>query len=134
MTKTRTVWHSTTTRLVMLGTFTLAPLGAAGAWQAATQPVYRPVPPSVQFQQDAQQNKLRDDLQKNQLQQQLRQNVSDVAGRTTQDDAQAKAQRDQAQRERDRAAQQDLIDRQRDIAELPRVVPKDLPKRQHHDD
>lgn len=134
MNKTRIVWHSPMTRLLVSGTFALAPLGVAGAWQAATQPatqpVIRPVPPSVQFQQDAQQNKLRDDLQKSQLQQQLRQGVSDVAGRPTQDDARAREQRQkaqQAQRDRDRAAQQDLLDRQR-AAGLPRVVPQELPR------
>lgn len=134
MTKTRIVWHSSMTRLLLSGTFALAPMGAASAWQAATQPTIRPVSPSVQFQQDAQQQKVRDDLQKSQLQQQLRQGVANISARTAQDDASAREQREkaqQAQRERDRAAQQDLLDRQRDAADLPRVVPKELPRREH---
>lgn len=131
MTMTRNFWHGPLKRLLLTGVLTFVPLGAVCAWQAATQPTIRPVPPSVQFQQDAQQQKLRDDLQKSQQQQQLRQGVAEVAGRTSGDDAGARKQREQArqaQHERDRAAQQDLLDRQRDDAALGRVIPMEFPR------
>ncbi|WP_447735264.1 hypothetical protein [Rhodanobacter soli] len=131
MTITRLAWHSPPIRMLLAGLLTLAPLGAACAWQqSGTQPVIRPVPPNVRFQQDAQQQQLRDELQKSQLQQQLHQSVSDNAKRPTAKDARARRQLDQAdeaQRDRDRARQQDLLDRERDAANLPRVVPQALP-------
>jgi transcription elongation GreA/GreB family factor len=64
------------------------------------------------------------------LQQQLRQRVSDNAKLPTAKDARARRQldqADQAQRDRERARQQDLLDRERDAADLPRVVPQALP-------
>jgi len=131
MTITRPAWHSPLLRTLLAGVLALAPLGAACAWQQpGTQPVIRPVPPSVRFQQDAQQQHVRDELQKSQLQQQLQQSVSDNAKRPMANDARAREQldqADQAQRDRDRARQQDLLDRERAAAELPRVVPKALP-------
>ena len=131
MTSTRPAWHSPLLRALLAGVLTLAPLGAACAWQqSGTQPVIRPVSPSVRFQQDAQQQQVRDELQKSQLQQQLRQSVSDNAKRPMAKDARARRQLDQAdeaQRDRDRARQQDLLDRERDAANLPRVVPQALP-------
>ncbi|MDW2981433.1 MAG: hypothetical protein WBG81_12155 [Rhodanobacter sp.] len=129
MTITRPAWHSPLLRTLLAGVLALAPLGAACAWQQpGTQPVIRPVPPSVRFQQDAQQQQVRDELQKSQLQQQLQQSVSDNAKRPMTDDARRQLeQADQAQRERERARQQDLIDRERAAADLPRVVPKTLP-------
>jgi hypothetical protein len=118
-------------RTLLAGVLALAPLGAACAWQqSGAQPVIRPVPPSVRFQQDAQQQQVRDELQKSQLQQQLQRNVSDNAKRPMAKDARARRQLDQAddaQRDRDRARQQDLLDRERDAANLPRVVPQALP-------
>jgi hypothetical protein len=129
MTITRPAWHSPLLRTLLAGVLALAPLGAACAWQqTGTRTVIRPVPPSVRFQQDAQQQHVRDELQKSQLQQQLRQSVSDNAKRPA--DARARRQldqADQAQRDRDRARQQDLLDRERDAADLPRVVPQALP-------
>lgn len=132
MTITRPAWHSPLLRTLLAGVLALAPLGAACAWQqqSGTQPVIRPVPPSVRFQQDAQQQQVRDELQKSQLQQQLQRNVSDNAKRPMAKDARARRQLDQAdeaQRDRDRARQQDLLDRERDAANLPRVVPQALP-------
>ncbi|GAA0889013.1 hypothetical protein [Rhodanobacter soli] len=131
MTITRLAWHSPLIRALLAGVLTLAPLGAACAWQqSGTQPVIRPVPPNVRFQQDAQQQQVRDELQKNQLQQQLQQSVSDNAKRPMANDARTREQldqADQAQRDRDRARQQDLLDRERAAAELPRVVPQALP-------
>jgi hypothetical protein len=118
-------------RTLLAGVLALAPLGAACALQqSGAQPVIRPVPPSVRFQQDAQQQQVRDELQKSQLQQQLQRNVSDNAKRPMAKDARARRQLDQAdeaQRDRDRARQQDLLDRERDAANLPRVVPQALP-------
>lgn len=131
MTITRPAWHSPLIRTLLAGVLTLAPLGAACAWQqSGKQPVIQPVPSSVRFQQDAQQQQVRDELQKSQLQQQLRQNVADNAKRPAANDARALQQldqADQAQRDRDRARQQDLLDRERAAADLPRVVPKALP-------
>ena len=127
MTITRPAWHSPLLRTLLAGVLTLAPLGAACAWQqSGTQPVSS----SVRFQQDAQQQQVRDELQKSQLQQQLRQSVSDNAKRPVANDARAREQldqADQAQRDRDRARQQDLIDREHAAADLPRVVPQALP-------
>lgn len=118
--------------MLLAAVLALAPLGAACAWQqqAARSPAIQPVPPSVRFQQQAQQQQLNDDLQKSQLQQQLQQGVSDNAKRPMAKDPRAQRQLDQAaqaQRDRERARQQDLLDRQRDAPELPRVVPQELP-------
>lgn len=130
MTKTPTVWHNPLTRLLLTGAVAFVPLGTAAAWQSNTQPVIRPVPPSVQFQQQAQQQKARDDLQLSQQQQQLHQGVSDTAKRPVANDPRTQQQLDsaqQAQRKRDRAAQQDLLNRAQDAPPLPRVVPKAMP-------
>ena len=130
MTKTRTVWHNPLTRLLLTAAMAFVPLGTVAAWQSTTQPVIRPVPPSVQFQQQAQQQKARDDLQQSQQQQQLHQGVSDTAKRPAANDQRTQQQLDsaqQAQRERDRAAQQDLLNRAQDTQPLPRVVPKAMP-------
>ena len=131
MTITRPAWHSPLIRALLAGVLTLAPLGAACAWQqSGTQPAIRPVPPNVRFQQDAQQQQVRDELQKSQLQQQLQQSVSDNAKRPMANDARTREQfdqADQAQRDRDRARQQDLLDRERAASDLPRVMPQALP-------
>lgn len=132
MTITSPSRHYPLLRMLLAGALALAPLGAACAWQqqAPRSPVIQPVSPSVRFQQQAQQQQLRDDLQKSQLQQQLQQGVSDNAKRPMSKDARARRQLDQAaqaQRERERAQQQDLLDRQRAASELPRVVPQARP-------
>jgi hypothetical protein len=118
-------------RVLLLGALALAPLGAACAWQSAKQPTsWVAQSPSVQFQQTVQQQQTRDQLQKSQLQQQLHQGVADKAKRPTASDPRSQQQLDhaaRAQSERDRAAQQDLLNRQRDASTLPRVVPKALP-------
>lgn len=122
-------------RTLLIGALALAPLGVACAWQSATQPVNRVAQsPSQQFQQSAQQQQTRDQLQKSQLEQQLHQGVADNAKRPTASDPRSQQQlddADRAQRERDRANQQDLLDRERDTSTLPRVVPKDLPAPTH---
>ncbi len=72
-----------------------------------------PPPPAVQFQQTAQQQQLRDRLQKDQLRQQLQQSVSDNAKRPLPADSPNRQQLDQAdaaRRDRNRAAQQDLLE------------------------
>jgi hypothetical protein len=92
------------------------------AWQAVPPPrqakppvwILTPPPAAVQFQQSAQQQQLRDQLQKSQLQSSLHQSVSDQSRRVGTQDASTRARRDQtdqAQLDRDRAAQQDLLDR-----------------------
>ena len=120
---------------LLIGALALAPIGVACAWQAVTQPATRPqlaaAPPDMQFQQAVQQQQVRDQLQKSQLQQQLHQSVSDNAKRPNANDPQMLKQlnqADQARRDRDRAAQQDVVDRYRDrAASLPRVIPQDTP-------
>jgi hypothetical protein len=128
MTITRSVLHCPMTRALLAGALALAPLGAACAWQAA-------IPSSqLQYQQAARQQQTRDQLQKNQLAQQLHQDVADNARRPTAKDARTQRQLDEAdraQRARDYANQQDLLDRDRDAATLPRVIPKDLPAPPH---
>jgi len=116
------------TRALLTGALALAPLGAACAWQAATPPS------NLQYQQTVQQQQTRDQLQKSQLSQQLHQDVADNARRPTANNARAQQQLDaaeRAQRARDRANQQDLLDRDRAATALPRVVPKDLPAPPH---
>ena len=128
MTITRNVLHGPMTRALLTGTLALAPLGGAWAWQSATQSS------NLQYQQTARQQQTRDQLQKSQLQQQLHQGVADNARRPTAKDARIQQQLDaaeRAQRARDRANQQDLLNRERDAATLPRVVPKDLPAPPH---
>lgn len=122
-------------RTLLIGALALAPFGAACAWQSATQPASRAAQSSsLQFQQSAQQQQTRDQLQKSQLEQQLHQGVADNARRPTASDPRSQQQlddADRAQRERERANQQDLLDRERDTSTLPRVVPKDLPAPTH---
>ena len=125
MTITRIASHHPGMRALLLGALVLAPLGVACAWQSNSQQSS-----GQQFQQNAQQQQTRDQLQKSQLEQQLRQSVSDNAKRPTANDPRAQQQldaADRAHRERVRASQQDLLDRERDAPALPRVVPKDLP-------
>jgi hypothetical protein len=135
MTITRVVLHNPMMRTLLTGALTLAPLGIVCAWQSGTQPAIKPVQSSsLQFQQTAQQQQTRDQLQKSQLEQQLHQGVADNAKRPTASDPRSQQQlndADRAQRERDRANQQDLLDRERDAPALPRVVPKDLPAPTH---
>ncbi|HWX67819.1 MAG TPA: hypothetical protein VNZ27_15485 [Rhodanobacter sp.] len=130
MTITRIVSHSFEIRALLIGVLALAPLATAGAWQS-TQSAQSA---AQQFQQTAQQQQVSDQLQKSQLEQQLHQSVSDNAKRPTANDPRNQQQldaADRAQRERDRASQQDLLNRERDAAKLPRVVPKDLPAPTH---
>ncbi|HEV2681900.1 MAG TPA: hypothetical protein VGV14_15460 [Rhodanobacter sp.] len=127
---TRIVSHSFEIRALLIGVLALAPLGAAGAWQS-TQSAQSA---AQQYQQTAQQQQVSDQLQKSQLEQQLHQSVSDNAKRPTASNPRTQQQldaADRAQRERDRASQQDLLNRERDAAKLPRVVPKDLPEPTH---
>ncbi|MEO8998901.1 MAG: hypothetical protein ABI227_09565 [Rhodanobacter sp.] len=128
MTITRVAFHYPMMRTLLAGVLALVPLGAACAWQSATQSS------SLQFQQAAQQQQTRDQLQKSQLEQQLHQGVADNAKRPTTNDPRAQQQLDEAdraQRERDRANQQDLLNRERDSSTLPRVVPTDIPVPAH---
>ncbi|MFC5435339.1 hypothetical protein ACFPME_02140 [Rhodanobacter umsongensis] len=124
----RNVSHAPLVRVLLAGVLALAPLGAACAWQNRAQAS------GQQYRQTAQQQQTRDQLQKSQLQQQLRQGVSDNARRPNATDARTQRQQDEAdraQRARDRANQQDLLDRERGAPVLPRVVPKDLPTPAH---
>lgn len=135
MTITRVVFHNSMMYTLLIGALALAPLGVACAWQSSTQPAIKPVQSSsLQFQQTAQQQQTRDQLQKSQLEQQLHQGVADNAKRPTASDPRSQQQlndADRVQRDRDRANQQDLLDRERDAPALPRVVPKDLPAPTH---
>jgi hypothetical protein len=111
MTITRVVPHYSMMRTLLVGVLALAPLSAACTWQSTTQSS------GQQFQQAAQQQQTRDQLQKSQMQEQLRQNVADNAKRPTSTDPRTQQQlddADRAQRDRDRANQQDLLDRERD--------------------
>jgi hypothetical protein len=128
MTITRIVRHFPLRHALLFGAMVALP-GIAGAWQSK-QPVIRPVPANVQFQQAARQQHTTDQLQKSQLQQQLHQSVSDNAKLPTSSDVRSQQQLDEAdraQRDRDRASQQDLLNRERDASNLPRVVPKEMP-------
>ncbi|WP_254423887.1 hypothetical protein [Rhodanobacter sp. C03] len=109
--------------LWMTGVLALLPLGAACAVQPAQAN-------SAQYQQTVQQQQTRDQLQKSQQQQQLHQDVSDNAKRPLANNPQAQQQMDQAdraQQDRDHATQQDLLNRQQNAADLPRVVPQPQP-------
>lgn len=134
MTITRTAPHFLRVHaLLVLGALLFVLPAIASAWQTRAQPaqpVIRPVPSSVRFQQAAQQQHATDQLQKSQLQQQLHQSVSDNAKRPTVKDVRTQRQLDAAdsvQRDRDRARQRDLLDRERDSSNLPRVIPKAMP-------
>lgn len=114
---------------VLGGAIVLASGGSALAWQNKPQLVVPP-PSNTQFEQTVQQQQVRDQLQKSQLQQQLHQSVSDMAKRPASADTNLQKQlqqADQAQAQRDRAAQQDQVDRYRSQSALPRVVPQPLP-------
>lgn len=118
-------------RLVLLpllgGAIALASGGSALAWQSSKPQLVVPPPSNTQFQQTVQQQQVRDQLQKSQLQQQLHQSVSDMAKHPASSDTSLQKQlrqADQAQAERDRAAQQDQIDRYQGQAALPRVLPQ----------
>jgi hypothetical protein len=123
MTITRIIKRSFVTHILLAGTLALLPLGVACAWQSTQAQAAR-------FQQTVQQQQTRDQLQKSQQQQQLQQNVSDNAKLPLANNAQAQQQieqADRAQQDRDRATQQDLLDRQQNAADLPRVVPQTQP-------
>jgi len=120
MTITRVIKHFPVTHTLLAGVLALSPLGVACAMQAQ----------SAQFQQTVQQQQTRDQLQKSQQQQQLHQNVSDNAKLPLANNTQAQQQieqADRAQQDRDRAAQQDLLNRQQNAADLPRVLPQTQP-------
>jgi preprotein translocase subunit SecF len=129
MTITRNAFPGSLNWMLLLGMLALVPVGVAGAWQST--PASRSAQSSsLQYQQSARQQQTRDQLQKSQLQQQLHQGVSDNARLPNAANARSQRQQDEAeraQRDRDRASQQDLLDRERDTSTLPRVIPKDLP-------
>lgn len=137
MTITRFVKHFSVTRQQWLAAvLMLSPLGLAFAWQSSTTPVKPSAlpalapSPSAQFQQTVQQQQVRDQVQKSQLQQRLRQHVSDTTKRPFANDLKAQQQLDQAshaQQDRNRASQQDLLNRYQNAPVLPRVLPKSLP-------
>ena len=135
MAKARIISLQRRIRWLSISALALASIGPACAWQSVVQPVARPQvvapPPDTQFQQAARQQQLSDQLQKSQLQQQLHQSVADQAKRPGANDPALQRQldqADQARHDRDRAAQQDLVDRYRNqAASLPRVVPQDAP-------
>lgn len=125
---------------LLIGALVLAPTGFAGAWQSVAPPPRLVVPivvppPDLQFRQAVHQQQVTDQLQKSQLQQQLHQSVSDQAKQPGVKEAslqQQLKQADQARRDRDRASQQDIVDRNRDrAASLPRVIPQGQPASSH---
>ncbi|WEN14049.1 hypothetical protein PY254_12470 [Rhodanobacter sp. AS-Z3] len=125
MTKARFVRSVSLQRGLLAGVIAFAPMGTAAAWQAAMQSATRPPASSASFQQDTQQQKVRDDLHKSQLEQQLHQSVSDNAKRPSANDPRSRAQLDsaeQAQHDRDRAAMQALVNRERDTPASPSVT------------
>ena len=131
----RIVLFHRTLRSLLIGAVVLTPVGFAAAWQSTTppstqSPVVQPSP-DAQFQQAARQQQVSDQLQKSQLEQQLHQSVADQARRPGAKDPALQRQlnqADQAQRDRDRAAQQDRVERYRNqAAALPRVIPQDAP-------
>lgn len=135
MTVTRTLHGHPIRHTLLVGLLALLPLAGAVAWQSAPQPVIKPVPvliapaPGASFQQTVQQQ-VRDELQKSQLQQQLHQSVSDNAKRPGAKHPHLQRQLDQADRaqaDRDRADQQARLERYRNRAALPRVIPQGLP-------
>ena len=123
MTITRVIKHFPMTHALQAGVLALVPLGAVCAAQSTQAQ-------AAQFQQTVQQQQTRDQLQKSQQQQQLHQNVSDKAKLPLANNAPAQQQieqADRAQQDRDRATQQDLLNRQQNAADLPRVVPQAPP-------
>lgn len=113
------IGHSRGARSLLPGVLALLlPVAALGQLPPITQRpapmLIVPPPPAVQFQQAAQQQQFRDQLQKSQLQLQLQQSVSDTAKRSLPPGAPTRQQMDQAdaaQQNRQRAAQQDLLNR-----------------------
>lgn len=112
-------------KALLISALVLVPARVAGAWQAIAHP------PDAQFQQAARQQQVTDQLQKRQLEQQLHQSVSQQAKKPASKNTNLQRQleqADQAQHSRDRAAQQDLVDRYRNqVNSLPRVIPQDAP-------
>ncbi len=122
MTITSSVAHRIFLQAVFIA---MLPIASAVAWQA-TPPVkshpaapvlVRPATPRAQFRQSVQQHAAQDQLRQNQLEQQLHQGVADSNQRSS-DNVQQRAQ-------------QDLQDRQRRAAELPRVLPQQAPAPAH---
>ena len=104
----RSRWLST----LLVGLCSLAPIGTALAWQVQPSP-------QAQFQQVVQQQQVSDQLQKSQMQQQLQQGVSDTAKRPLAADSPLRKQTDnadQARRDRERASQQDAVQRYQNSA------------------
>jgi len=121
-------------RCVLIGALALAPVGVALAWQGGGTPQGVMASSNSAFQQAVQQQQVRDQLRESQLQQQLHQSVADVAKLPGASDTRLQKQlqqADQAQRDRDRAAQQDQLDRYRDQSALPRVMPQPFPASAH---
>ncbi len=121
MTISCVIGHYCSARALLPGAFVLMLPLASLAMQTVT-PVARPSSPlllgtpspAVQFQQAVQQQQVRDQLQKSQLQGDLHQGVIEQTKRPLAGDSRNRVQLDQAeqaQRDRDRAAQQDLLDR-----------------------
>lgn len=128
MTNTRIILR----RPLLTALIVLVSSSSALAWQNARAQVLVP-PSNTQFQQTVQQQQVRDQLQKSQLQQQLHQSVSDMARRPASSDIGLQNQLRQAERaqnDRDRAAQQDRVNRYQGQAALPRVVPQPQPQPQ----
>lgn len=135
MTVSRAISNPRISSVLALGLIACAPLAPAMAQQSSpTTPTAIPVvivaEPAVRFQQIVQQQQTRDQLQQGELEQQLRQGVTKNASRPTAADPKVQQQLDQAaqaQIDRDRARQQDLLNRNRQTPVLPRVVPKPMP-------
>ena len=119
---------------LLLGVGVLALPLTGHAWQSSppVAPPHPPTliintpPPAVQFQQKVQRQQVRDQLQKRQLQGSLHQAVSDHTRRLRDEDPRSRRQAeqaDQAQRNRDRAAQQDLLNRYQQAIPAPPVQP-----------
>ena len=124
MTITRLIKQFPMTHTLLAGVLALLPLSVTCAAQSTQQAQ------AAQFQQTVQQQQTSDQLQKSQQQQQLHQSVSDNAKLPLANNAPAQQQieqADRAQQDRDRATQQDLLNRQQNAADLPRVVPQPQP-------
>lgn len=133
MTNASQIWKFGRRHLWLSGCLVvLLPLGAAGAPPPAPAPrpqraVIQPTRSNLQFQQTVRQQQVRSQLQQGQLQQQLHQNVSDTMRRPLRNNPKERKQLDQgdrARQDRERAQQQDLLNRYREAAPLPRVVPE----------
>lgn len=121
MTISCVIGHFRNARWLLPGAFALlAPITVHALQTAPRAPprpapmVLLPPPAAVQFQHIAQQQQLRDQLQNRQLQQQLQRGVAGNAKRPLPPDSPTRNQLEQAaaaRANRDRAAQQDLLDR-----------------------